>query len=131
MGDLSEHFSSFEFVCSCPRCLGRERGRPTTRLLATLEAIRGLFGQPISITSGYRCPPHNAEVGGVFPSEHTLEDELTDAADIVCLGDRARYDLLKILITLKVQRIGIGKNFIHVGASQTLPAPCIWTYYGA
>jgi len=130
MGDISEHFGSHEFYCSCFRCLGHDRGRPSVKLLAVLEGARALFGRPIQINSGYRCPQHNVEVGGVSPSEHSCEDEKTDAADIICPGDGDRFELLRILMTLKVQRIGIGKNFIHVGVSPTLPAPAIWTYYG-
>jgi zinc D-Ala-D-Ala carboxypeptidase len=128
MGDISEHYSSREFFCSCRRCEGFSRGAPSVKLLAILEGARALYGRPIYITSGYRCPEHNAEVGGVFPSEHTEPDEITNAADIVCLGDGERFELLKILFTLKVLRIGTGWNFIHVGVSPTLPQPCIWLY---
>lgn len=129
MGDISEHYSSWEFVCPGDECLGQDRGRPSTRLLAVLEGLRALVGRPIHITSGYRCPRHNAAVGGVSPSEHTGDDDITNAADIACLDSRERHELLRALFTLKVERIGIGKNFIHVGVSQTLPAPSIWAYY--
>ena len=129
MGDISEHYSGWEFNCVGDECLGHDRGRPSTKLLAVLEALRALIGRPIHITSGYRCPQHNAEVGGVFPSEHTEDDDITNAADVACLGDRDRHEIIRALFTLKVERIGVGKNFIHVGVSQTLPAPCIWCYY--
>ena len=130
MGDISEHFSAREFSCPCFRCFGKERGRPSKKLLAVLEGLRALIGRPIHITSGYRCPQHNAEVGGVFPSEYTGDDDTTDAADIICLGDAERFEVVRALFTLKVQRIGIGRTFIHVGVSPSLPQPCIWTYYG-
>lgn len=129
VGDISQNFNSWEFRCSCERCLGQFRGCPSTKLLAVLEALRALIGRPIHITSGYRCPQHNAEVGGVSPSEHTEDDDITSAADIACLGDRDRYEIIRALFTLKVERIGIGKNFIHVGVSHTLPSPVIWAYY--
>lgn len=41
-------------------------------LARILETIRALYGQPITITSGYRCPNVNSEVGGVKNSYHTL-----------------------------------------------------------
>jgi hypothetical protein len=32
--------------------------------------LRGEFGGPIKITSGYRCPPHNKAIGGESCSAH-------------------------------------------------------------
>lgn len=125
---LAKFFRPEEFYCKCNDCAFLNRGRPSTKLLAVLEGLRGLIGRPIHITSGYRCPRHNAAVGGVSPSEHTGDDDITYAADIACLDSRERHELLRALFTLKVERIGIGKNFIHIGVSRTLPAPSIWTY---
>lgn len=45
-----------------------------------LDPARRVFGGPVSVNSGYRCPKHNAEVGGVSGSQH-LKGE---AADICC-----------------------------------------------
>jgi len=36
-----------------------------------LQVIRDLLGKPMSITSGYRSPKHNANVGGEQNSYHT------------------------------------------------------------
>jgi uncharacterized protein YcbK (DUF882 family) len=35
-----------------------------------LEELRQLVGKPIVIVSGYRCPPHNANVHGAADSQH-------------------------------------------------------------
>ena len=35
-----------------------------------LEVLRQEVGRPIPIESGYRCPPHNAAVGGAHDSQH-------------------------------------------------------------
>lgn len=43
-----------------------------------LQPIRDAWGQPIVISSGYRCPRLNAAVGGVKGSQHLLGQ----AADI-------------------------------------------------
>lgn len=40
------------------------------RLIATLERLRSIHGRPITILSGYRCPVHNAAVGGARDSQH-------------------------------------------------------------
>lgn len=47
-----------------------------------LERVRTLLGQPITISSGYRCPALNAAVGGVPDSAHLYGQ----AADILCPG---------------------------------------------
>jgi hypothetical protein len=43
-----------------------------------LEPLRQFAGQPIIITSGYRCNALNLKVGGVYASQHTMGE----AADI-------------------------------------------------
>src|ERR1700751_3960075 len=67
MGDLSAHFSRSELQC---RCCGRLQ--IDSRLLDGLEKLRAQAGAPVVIHAGYRCPEHNAAVGGVPHSEHTL-----------------------------------------------------------
>ena len=67
MGDLSAHFSRSELQC---RCCGRLQ--IDSRLLDGLEKLRAQAGTPVVIHAGYRCPEHNAAVGGVPHSEHTL-----------------------------------------------------------
>ena len=39
-------------------------------LLEALESIRNHFERPITVTSGCRCPTHNAAVGGSMGSQH-------------------------------------------------------------
>ena len=43
------------------------------RLLITqlIQPLRDRLGEPIAITSGYRCPEVNRLVGGVVNSQHT------------------------------------------------------------
>lgn len=67
-GQLSEHFHETEFAC---RCCGRvhPEGVPS-ELVDHLEALRAHFGKPVRINSGYRCPRHNARVGGAKNSLH-------------------------------------------------------------
>lgn len=44
-----------------------------------LEPARQRLGIPIMVNSGYRCPKHNAEVGGVANSQH-MKGEAADIA---------------------------------------------------
>ena len=44
-----------------------------------LDPLRERYGKPIIVNSGYRCPKHNKEVGGVKNSQH-LKGEAADIA---------------------------------------------------
>jgi len=74
---LSEHFNLMEFQCPC--C---HTARVHPRLVRMLESLRDKWGDPIFLTSGYRCISHNREVGGVPDSLHILGQ----AADVVVFG---------------------------------------------
>ena len=51
-----------------------------------LEPLRVAMGEPIPISSGYRCPKLNEAVGGVRNSQHMTGQ----AADLSIGGDRAK-----------------------------------------
>ena len=65
MGDLTAHFSKYEF-----KCRDGSEHPIDCGLLAMLEAIRCHFDKPVNITSGYRSPNYNAAVGGALNSQH-------------------------------------------------------------
>lgn len=66
---LSEHFAASEFVC---HCCGQGANKIAPRLIELLEQLRAMAGAPVQVNCGYRCPKHNAEVGGVEDSQHVL-----------------------------------------------------------
>lgn len=67
-GMLSEHFAASEFTCH--HC-GQGGNKMSPKLIELLEKLRAnCGGYPLSINSGYRCPTHNANVGGVPNSQH-------------------------------------------------------------
>ncbi len=109
IGDLSPHFSSRELACPC---CGRLVLWP--RLLLALERLRRLAGRPVYVTSGYRCPEHNAEVGGGLNSRHLLGQ----AADIVIHGRHWREAYALALKVPALAEGGIGlypeEGFVHV-----------------
>jgi len=105
---LSDHFNLKEFECPC--C---HRVRIDNRLIPLLELVRAEFGKPIIITSGYRCPAHNAVIFGSPNSDHIYGW----AADIIIEGVTGR-DLAKVVACyMKEGRIGIYKkdSHVHVG----------------
>ena len=64
---LTEHFNLKEFECPC--C---HRVRICPLLLLRLEKVRVLWGEPMVLTSAFRCDAHNSAVGGVKNSLHRL-----------------------------------------------------------
>lgn len=80
----SKYFSDAELMChgadqgdcSC----GEETAyRVNPRLLELLDQLRENVGGPLELSCAYRCPTHNAAVGGVEYSQHVLGN----AADII------------------------------------------------
>lgn len=61
----AEFFSGAELACHC--C-----GEVLVSLTAlnTLDALRRAADRPLHVVSGYRCPEHNAAVGGAPRSLH-------------------------------------------------------------
>lgn len=74
---ISEHFTRSEFKCPC--C---DFDTVDVELIKLLEDLRDCYNRPILISSGSRCPTHNARVGGSKRSQH----KYGKAADIVVVG---------------------------------------------
>jgi uncharacterized protein YcbK (DUF882 family) len=122
MGDLSAHFSRSEFACK--HC-GQVSVSPL--LIDVLEDIRAFAGIPLVITSGYRCPEHNAAVSGGSTTGAHITGE---AADIFVSGSLDRFKLLEAIVMCQVRRYGIGADFVHVDVSQQLAQDVTWVYGG-
>jgi uncharacterized protein YcbK (DUF882 family) len=113
-------FKEPEFACPC----GCGKVHVDQFLLHLLEKARKLLNRPVIITSGYRCPEHNAAVGGKPNSAHLTGK----AADIRCVFSGERYDLIRTFVGIGVTRLGIGKDFIHIDVDTMLPQRCLWIY---
>jgi len=66
MGDLTKHFSTWEFTCRC----GCRLCMLDPELVDALEQLRVLSDGPLHVMSGTRCSRHNAVVGGHRASLH-------------------------------------------------------------
>ena len=82
-----KYFSLSEFLNSATAKRLRIDNTPTfevvdnlNKLADYLDVIREKVGEPIIISSGYRCPMLNKAVGGVVNSQH----QKGLAADLVC-----------------------------------------------
>lgn len=74
------YFSIDEFRCK--HCWELPSGGMNPVLLQKLDNLRATIGMPVIVSCGYRCPSHNAEVGGVWNSQHVYGN----AADIYVNG---------------------------------------------
>ena len=118
MGDLSPHFSTDEFRCKhCGEIIPI-----SPDLLDYLESIREFSGFPIIITSGYRCPDHNAAVGGAPGSAHLTGE----AADFAVHSDHERFRFLEAIFLYGPIRCGVYPSWIHIDVSKGLPGEVTW-----
>lgn len=104
--NLTKNFNLREFACKCCGSV-----KIDDELVERLQVLRDRIAKPVIITSGYRCPKHNKEVGGAIDSYHTQGL----AVDIVVED----YDLEKleaIAEALGFRGIGVysSQNFLHL-----------------
>jgi len=106
---LSEHFHANEFACN--HCGRLAPGGVPALLVQILERVRGHFGRPVRVTSGYRCPTHNRNVGGATRSQHLRGT----AADIQVDGVAA-HKVHAYLASFRGRKGGLGRyrRFTHV-----------------
>ena len=107
---LSEHFDSSEFACKCG-CGGMNKGAGVNpRLVQGLEAMRQMCGCPLELSCAYRCPTHNAKVGGVWNSQHVYGE----AADVQTPPGYTPSELYAIAERAGADGIGIYEWGVHV-----------------
>tara|TARA_R100000081_G_C4801147_1_gene164274 strand:- start:635 stop:1006 length:372 start_codon:yes stop_codon:yes gene_type:complete len=92
--------------------------------LIKLDSARGIAGIPFKITSGYRTKKRNELVGGRIGSSHLKGL----AVDIGYNGSRERYLIVQSLMHVGINRIGIGKTFIHCDVDNLKDPDVIWLY---
>lgn len=104
---LTQNFRVKEFAC-------RDGSDPIfidSELVTVLQKIRNHFGQAVTITSAYRTPAHNKDVGGTTYSQHLYGK----AADIKVKGVTPKkvYDYAESILKDK-GGIGIYNTFTHI-----------------
>ncbi len=74
MMKTNKYFRLDEFKCKCGKC-EIPSNVPSDELIDLLVQIREHYNKPIIINSGYRCPEHNAKVGGSPKSQHCFSED--------------------------------------------------------
>lgn len=120
----TSHFTDEELTCQCG-C----GGLPPQDLQDELEELRIAFGEPMVISSGYRCPAHNDAVSGTG-----LDGPHTKGAFDVLISGSAAHRLLSAAVIMGWTGIGISqrgdhaKRFIHIDRLDNETRPWVWSY---
>jgi hypothetical protein len=99
--------------------------------VSTLDKVRAMCNFPLIITSGIRTATHNATLSGSVDGSAHLKGL---AADIALYGrwpgdiSRMRFLIDRAAKECGIERIGIGKTFIHLDMDDSLPSPREWLY---
>ena len=67
---VTKNFNLNEFNSKCGRPMPENIKKNIIEMIQNLQVIRDEVKVPISITSGYRSPEHNAKVKGAKDSQH-------------------------------------------------------------
>lgn len=124
---MTPHFSDAELACKCGCGL-----LPAQSSQDRLERVRVRYGKPMKVSSGSRCPDHNAKESGTGRTgPHTK-----GAFDILVSGEDA-FTLLGLALGEGFTGIGFSqkgehsKRFMHLDDlpnAEGQPRPTIWSY---
>ena len=116
------YFKLEEF--SCKHC-GENEIDPD--FVSRLDELRARYGRPMVITSGYRCPEHNAAVS----STGTHGPHTTGRAADISVARRDAYDLLRLALDMGFRGIGVNQKgagrFLHLDMIDE-GRPTVWSY---
>lgn len=115
------YFQPEEF--DSPDLLGSGAEYMDYEFMLMIDDAREIADMPFIITSGYRTPEHNANVGGSPTSSHTRGY----AADIAYDRPSEAVRIIAALTEAGFNRIGMSSNFIHVDNDPDKP-PAYWDY---
>lgn len=121
------YFKMSEFTCQC----GCQENYIEESFVDRLDELRALVGFALPITSGYRCPVHNARVSSTgADGPHTTGQ----AADIAVDRQKA-YAVLQAAVSMGFTGVGLnqkgGRRFVHLDTLPNAPGqprPTVWTY---
>ena len=117
---MTKNFTLKEFECKGGCDMPLEVYENIIKLASQLQFLRDYTGRPITINSAYRCPEHNAKVGGSKTSQHLLGK----AADITIqsLKSAEVFVLIEELIDMGHMLqggLGLYDTFVHYDIRKT------------
>lgn len=123
---MTPHFSAAELACQCGCGM-----LPQQSFMDEVERLRVALGFAMPVTSGARCPAHNAKVSGTGRTgPHT-----TGRAIDVALSHERAYACVHVAMGMGFTGIGVNQRgnarFVHLDDLPNLPGqprPTIWSY---
>jgi uncharacterized protein YcbK (DUF882 family) len=119
--NVTRNFSNAEISCRCG-C----GAFPKREAQLKLQAMRTLFGGPITVTSGARCLRHNTRIGSTPTSSHVVNaaTKQEGLAFDISIANRSESEILYLVLCAGragFERIAINRsaNFIHVDDDAT------------
>lgn len=109
---LSENFLASEFLCKGSGCC--TSGKIDDALVKVLQQIRDHFGKPVRISSAYRCPKWNEQVGGVTGSYHTYGQAADIKVDGVTPAEVAKYAESIGVLGIGLYETDADGYFVHI-----------------
>jgi len=101
--------------------------------LTAFDALREVYGSPLILHSGYRCPVHNVAVSTTGPQgPHTTGR----AVDVLAYGAEA-HRLIGLALRRGFTGVGVsqkglhGQRFVHLDTlldAPGQPRPWVWSY---
>lgn len=119
---MAKYFSPAEFTRCNPSCKIEQMD---SAFMELLDRIREKAGIPLVLNSAFRSRSYEQMKGRSGNSAHTRGL----AVDIRCRSYDNRYKIIKAAIECGINRIGIGKTFIHLDNDTSLTQGVIWDYY--
>ena len=95
------------------------------KFLEKLDYARHNAGVPFKINSGYRSKHWNDKI---LKARIGSSHKLGLAADIRCVNSRDRALIIKALLDVGINRIGIAKTFIHCDVDKQKDQDVFWLY---
>ena len=114
------YFPSSELVCKC----GCGLNNFSVDLRDIINLIRKKLGRALVVKSACRCFTHNLAEGGTTTSDHLTGE----GVDLKAIQSHTRFIILDIAFKLGIRRIGLAKNFIHLGINEANPQEVFWIY---
>lgn len=133
----AKYFTYNEMACKC----GCGKAEMNQQFMDLLDSLRDMLGQPIVITSGYRCPNHPVEKSKEKSGAHSKgkaadiavmrEDALKVLEIVFAFNQGAKAVEVPYFTGIGIQQKGTSR-FIHLDsctmAEDNLPRPTIWSY---
>jgi len=122
---LSPHFSTREMTCRCkfPEC---KEQRISKDLIERIEKIREEIGNPLIITSAYRCAAHQNYLRASGANTIVAKKSTHEAGDAVDAAPKSgEWDTFQSVCEKHFTSIGVSNSFLHL---DTRPGVRRWKY---